>query len=116
MELIRLEQENNQLKCELKTINDQRKEHTTKIADLSRALTETNQRQFLSERENERLHKMNEQILREKVEIQVRLEAEVKALKGNEAANVVDSAAAAREKRVKFSEDFEQDMRDVKDN
>ena len=60
MELIRLEQESNQLKSELETVQGQRQEHVQRIDHLSRALAETNQRQFLNERENERLSKMNE--------------------------------------------------------
>lgn len=69
------------MRSELEVLRQQNAEQLKKIEHTTRALTDANQRQFLSEKENERLAKMNEQILREKVEAQVRAEAEIKALK-----------------------------------
>ena len=51
-----------------------------RIDHLTRCVTEGNQKQFLNKKENERLAKMNEQLLREKVETEVSLKDQIKKL------------------------------------
>jgi hypothetical protein len=83
-------------------------EQTSKLDSMARALTDANQRQFLSEKENERLARMNEQILREKVEAQVRHEAEVKTLRES----IEERKATFADKQ----EEFEGELEALKEN
>lgn len=126
-ELIRLEQENNQLQNEIKAANEFQKELIDRVDHLKRCIQENNQKQFVGDRENERLKKMNEQLLREKVEIEFKLSEKIRKLEEEkeQAASPNQSSigmiegdgqeAQNREKRVSFvPEEFEKEMQNVR--
>ena len=79
-ELIRLEQENQQLDNELKASKEFQKELSDRVEHLKKCIQENNQRLFLVEKESDRNKRMNDQLLREKVESEFKLNERIKQL------------------------------------